>query len=88
MTLGSVQWVLVCAQDGTVSDSACPAGLAKKSVEAYVISPVSAQYLDPLADPFDYVTAGGFWALAFTSVLALYLVSHAAGSLLNLVKRR
>lgn len=89
MALGTLHYVRVCAADGTLYDSVCTATAGKmKMVEAYILDPAAAAYLDPLGDPFDYTMAAGFWGLAFTSVLALYLVSHAVGTILNIVKRR
>lgn len=40
-----------------------------------------------LSAPFDYSAAASIWSLAFGSVLALYLVSHTAGVLLQLIRR-
>jgi hypothetical protein len=38
--------------------------------------------------PFDYTYASGIWALAFTSVITLYVVSLQIGTVLNLIRGR
>lgn len=39
-------------------------------------------------DTFDYAYASGVWAIAFTSVVGLYLVAKNAGVILALIKGR
>ena len=36
--------------------------------------------------PFDYTMAAGFWSLAFTFILGLYLISKKVGFILQAVK--
>lgn len=48
--------------------------------EAYVQVPASEL-------TFDYVRAGEVWAVAFTSVLFLYLISHGIGTVLAFFRR-
>lgn len=38
--------------------------------------------------PFDYTYASGIWALAFTSVITLYVVSLHIGTVLKLIRGR
>jgi hypothetical protein len=42
----------------------------------------------PADTPFDYAYASGIWALAFTSVITLYVVSLHIGAVLNLIRGR
>ncbi|CAB3762440.1 hypothetical protein [Paraburkholderia humisilvae] len=64
---------LACtASDGT-------AGTVAVTHLALVDSPESA--------PFDYVTAGGFFALAFSMVVAVWMVSAGVGAVLDLIRR-
>jgi hypothetical protein len=42
----------------------------------------------PVDTPFDYAYASGIWALAFTSVITLYVVSLHIGAVLNLIRGR
>jgi hypothetical protein len=42
----------------------------------------------PVDTPFDYTYASGIWALAFTSVITLYVVSLHIGTVLNLIRGR
>ncbi|MBU9490772.1 hypothetical protein C6Q11_10665 [Burkholderia multivorans] len=58
-----------------------------ESQQAYVLSPDAASYVDAVAQPFDYVQAAGFWGLAFTTIITLWLVSHGAGSIVNFLRR-
>ncbi|AMM15621.1 hypothetical protein AX768_13705 [Burkholderia sp. PAMC 28687] len=55
--------------------------------QAYVLSPDSAGYIDSIAQPFDYVAAAGFWGVAFTTIVSLWLVSHGAGAIVNFLRR-
>jgi hypothetical protein len=55
--------------------------------QSYLLAPGSAGYIDSIAQPFDYTAAAGFWGLAFTTVITLWLVSHGAGAIVNFVRR-
>ncbi|ACR27563.1 Hypothetical protein bglu_1g03630 [Burkholderia glumae BGR1] len=57
------------------------------AMQAYVLVPSSASYIDAVAQPFDYAQAAGFWGVAFTTVITLWLVSHGAGAIVNFVRR-
>ncbi|OJB00173.1 hypothetical protein BGV48_20215 [Burkholderia ubonensis] len=96
MSVGTVQNVLLCVpvtsdQSSTVDQQVCrPSGnqyFHVQTQQAYVIDPASASYIDAVAQPFDYVQAAGFWGLAFTTVISLWLVSHSAGAIVNFLRR-
>lgn len=97
MSAGSVQLVLVCMpaasgdQVNAVDQEVCPAsgGLSFRlqQQQAYVLSPNSAGYIDSIVQPFDYMAAAGFWGLAFTTIVSLWLVSHGAGAIVNFLRR-
>ncbi|RQN35791.1 hypothetical protein EHZ25_27750 [Paraburkholderia tropica] len=55
--------------------------------QAYVLSPDSAGYIDSIAQPLDYTVAAGFWGVAFTTIVGLWLVSHGAGAIVNFLRR-
>jgi hypothetical protein len=97
MAAGSVQLVLVCVtassgdQVTALDQQVCPASGGQsfhlQQQQAYVLSPNSAGYIDSIAQPFDYTAAAGFWGLAFTTVISLWLVSHGAGAVVNFLRR-
>ncbi|WP_254610397.1 hypothetical protein [Burkholderia aenigmatica] len=75
----------------TVDQQLCPAVAGQnfhlQQQKAYVLAPESAGYIDSIAQPLDYVQAAGFWGLAFTTVISLWLVSHSAGAIVNFLRR-
>lgn len=96
MSAGIVQNVLLCVpvtsdQASTVDQQVCPPSgnqyFHLQSQQAYVLSPASAGYLEGLTEPFDYAAAAGFFALAFTTIVAVWMVSATAGSLLDFIRR-
>ncbi|WP_230946585.1 hypothetical protein [Burkholderia stagnalis] len=96
VSVGTVQNVLLCApvtsdQSSAVDQQVCPPSgnqyFHVQAQQVYVIDAASAGFLDGLAVPFDYTAAGGFFALAFTMVVGIWMVSHSAGSILALIKR-
>jgi hypothetical protein len=96
MGVGSVQNVLVCVPTSgelasALDQQVCPPSGSQyfhlQTQQAYVVDPASAGFLDGLAEPFDYTAAGGFFALAFTMVVGIWMVSASAGSILALIRR-
>jgi hypothetical protein len=97
MSTGAVENVLVCVavmsadQTTGVDQQVCPPVNGQyfnlQSQKAYVLAPESAGYIDSIAQPFDYATAASFWGVAFTTVIALWLVAFGAGSVINIVRR-
>ncbi len=96
MAVGTVQSVLICVpvsadQVQGVDQQVCPpSGPQYFHVEAhqvYLVDPASAGYLDGLALPFDYSAAGGLFALAFTMVVGIWMVSAGAGAVLDVIRR-
>lgn len=96
MSAGTVQNILLCMpvtsdQSSAVDQQVCPPSgnqyFHLQSQSAYVLSPASGVYLDGLTEPFDYAAAAGFFALAFTTVVAVWMVSATAGSLLDFIRR-
>lgn len=70
--------VILCDPSGT-RQAPCNQGQPQYR-EAYVQVPASEL-------TFDYVRAGEVWAVAFTSVLFLYLMSHGIGIVLAFLRR-
>jgi len=91
---GSVQYIVECAvrvPATAVSLAPCTSvtgvGYAPKMVQAYVIDPASASYIDAVAAPYNYANGAALWGFAFTFVLTLYLVAHSAGLIMGFVRR-
>ncbi|MFM0301443.1 hypothetical protein PQQ99_15080 [Paraburkholderia sediminicola] len=55
--------------------------------QAYVLSPDSAGYIDSIVRPFDYAQAAGFWGVAFTTIVTLWLVARSAGAVIGVLRR-
>ncbi|MGC5809327.1 hypothetical protein [Ralstonia pseudosolanacearum] len=100
MPVGSVQMVVICstaAGTGTVATNdggrvscgtdASGNAMYLSTVQAYVVDPSSASSLEAATQPFDYMQAAGFWGLAFTTIISLWLVSHGAGAIVNFLRR-
>ncbi|KVE70720.1 hypothetical protein [Burkholderia vietnamiensis] len=96
MSVGAVQNVLLCVpvssdQSSALDQQVCPPSSTQyfhvQAQQAYVVDPASAGFLDGLALPFDYSAAAGFFALAFTMIVGIWMVSASAGSILALIKR-
>lgn len=97
MPAGSTQIVLVCVpvlsgeQPSNTDQQLCPPvngqAFRLQQQQAYVLSPDSAGYIDSIAQPFDYAVAAGFWGVAFTTIISLWLVSHGAGAIVNFLRR-
>lgn len=97
MSLGSVQNILVCtpasASDviNSIDSQVCPGSSGQSfklhSVQAFVIDPAAQSFFEDAARPFNYEYAGAVWSLAFTMVIALYLVSAKVGAILGLLRR-
>lgn len=85
MPAGVLQTVLVCQESPTPS-APCPAGQAPAAMQAYVVYPASASYLDAVAEPFDYATGAAFWSAAFVFTLSLYILARIYGSLISMVR--
>ena len=97
MSIGSLESILVCVpatmpdQLTALDQQLCPPtggqSLRLQQQTAYVLSPGSAGYIDSIAQPFDYAAAAGFWGVAFTTIISLWLVSHGAGAIVNFLRR-
>lgn len=97
MPAGVLQFVLVCVpltngeQPSVVDQQVCqPSGntyFHLQQQQAYVLSPDSAGYIDSIAQPFDYTQAAGFWGVAFTTILILWLVARSAGTVIGVLRR-
>lgn len=97
MSAGVLRSILVCVpvtsaqQSSLVDQQICqPSGRTYfhlQQQQAYVISPENAGYLDAIAQPFDYAQAAGFWGIAFTTVLTLWIVARSAGTVISILRR-
>lgn len=85
MAIGSIQTVVVC-MPSDAPQLPCPSGQAMAVVQGYVFDPANAASIEAQNGDFDYAAAAGIWGMAFTFVVGLYLVSKAAGAVLNRIK--
>jgi hypothetical protein len=85
MAIGTTQTILVCASSA-FAQAPCPAGMAVTTIQAYVIDPSQAANIEAQNAPFDYAYASGVWAMAFTFVVGLYLVSKSAGTIVSAIR--
>lgn len=90
---GSVQYIVECVLSGSTTNTApcskvgtSTAGYKPVMVQAYVIDPASASFIDQLTTPFDYALGSAFWAFGFTGVMILYFSSHVIGLVLKKIK--
>lgn len=89
MATGTVQYVLTCSPSSSKggSQAPCPSGYSITVTQAYLLDPSQAASFDTSTAPFDYSYASGVWGLGFSSVVALYLMSRSAGTILDFIKR-
>lgn len=94
MTAGSLRAVLVCTPvdiANAAQRSICPKVgaqfFAPAPVQAYLLDPSQQNNIDAALGTFDYVYAGGLWAMAFSMVVGLYFVSHGIGQVLGMIRR-
>lgn len=85
VTFGTQQTLIVCAP-APIAQAPCSAGMAPVTMKAYVLDPAQASSIEAQNEPFDYAVASQVWGMAFTFVVALYLVSKSAGVILNRIK--
>ncbi|MDC7717312.1 hypothetical protein PQU95_08830 [Vogesella sp. DC21W] len=86
MALGQTVSVVICTQ-GTPNRAPCPSGQTTKVLQAYVIDPSQQNNFEAATGPFDYGYASAIWALAFSTVVGLYFVSHGIGLVLGMIRR-
>lgn len=84
--VGTVQTLVVCVPS-QFQQVPCPSGMALATVQGYIIDSAQAASIDAQNAPFDYAVAAGFWAIAFTFVVGLYLVTKSAGVILERVRK-
>lgn len=94
MALGVVQSVLVCQPVASVTpqdQQYCPSTggqlYAPRAVSAYVIDPAQISSLEAATAPFDYGYASGLWAFGFSTVVALFVISHGIGHVVGMIRK-
>ena len=94
MPMGSTQTVVVCipvATSSAMQQVSCPVVdgqfFAPATIQAYLISADQAALIDAATSSFDYGYASAVWALAFTTVVGLFLISHSIGLVLGFIRR-
>lgn len=87
MSSGSIQQLLVCSDvPNAVTVAPCPAGQAPSLIDAFVLSPSAASFVDAVSAPYDYTLGIVYWSVAFGFTLMLYLSARFIGQILNLVR--
>lgn len=87
MSLGQVQTIFLCSsEDQGLGQGACPPGLFLNQTKAFILHEDSANYFSNIDRDFDYTQASAFFAVAFVSVVSLYLVSKMAGTILQAIR--
>lgn len=95
---GSIQNILTCKPSGpgqgtsALDNQLCPphpdgTAFQLAVIQAYTVDARSEGALHAATAPFDYSQAVGFWSLAFSTVVVLWLVSTYAGEILAFIRR-
>jgi hypothetical protein len=84
--IGEVKTVVICVPS-QVQQVPCPSGMGLSTAQGYIIDPAQAASIDAQNAPFDYTLAAGFWAMAFTFVVGLHLVTKSAGVILERIRK-
>ena len=94
MSIGSTEILVVCAPvpaASTEQQSLCPAregqAYTPANMQAYVLDPALQKNLEAALGPFDYAYASGAWALGFSTIVGLYIISLGIGSVLGMIRR-
>lgn len=88
MPAGTLQIIIECLPTAAaIAGFPCPDGTGPAAVQAYVIDPGSAGYIDGLTEPFDVATAGSFFFAAFLFTMSLYIGTSFYGRIIELVRR-
>lgn len=85
IAVGSQHTLIICA-DSQMPQAPCPSGMAPATMLGYVINPAQGPSIEAQNAPFDYAVAAQIWGMAFTFIVALYLVSKSAGAILSAIK--
>lgn len=85
MTIGQTQTILICAPS-PVAQAPCPSGMGIIAMQAYVLDVSQGPSIEAQNAEFDYSYAAGIWTMAFTFVVALYLVSKSAGTVVAAIR--
>lgn len=93
MPAGSVQYIIRCDVVNTSGRSTAPCvsvgstGYAPNMVQAYVIDPAAASFIDALAAPYDYAGGAALFTFGFSMVVGLWFVSRNIGLILDAVRK-
>ena len=78
--VGSTNYVVVLDMTSTNPNTCSYVAISGSEFATYQ------QLAQETVAPFDYTMAAGFWSLAFTFILGLYLISKKVGFILQAVK--
>jgi hypothetical protein len=85
MAAGSLENVIVCRASATPA-APCGAGEAPTVVQAYVLDPSGASFVDAVSQPYDYALGSAYWSGAFVFTMTLYLSTRVLGTIVNMVR--
>lgn len=90
-TSGSVQTVVVCTVAEPTGMSASASTICRAqdltTTRAYLLAPDSQHAVEASLEPFNYAKAAGFWTVAFSMVVGLYVVTKGIGAVLHMLRR-
>lgn len=85
MPAGTLENVILCRPAASPA-APCGAGEAPAVVQAYVLDPAGASFIDAVSQPYDYAAGSAFWASAFVFTLGLYLGTRMLGTIVNMTR--
>lgn len=91
MQTGSLQTIITCAPSSTgASVQPCADTAAGPTspqlVQAYVLHPTQAPFIDSVTEPFDAQQAGAVFSMSFVSVVGLYLLTSNLAHVLRMIR--
>lgn len=101
MPAGTIQKTVVCSASspavgavelrngGAATVIYCDAGRTMRQwrMDAYVIDPAAASYIDAVASPYDYAGGAALFFFAFTTVLGTWYFSRNVGLIMEAIKK-
>lgn len=86
MVHGAIQTIVVCVPS-QIQQAPCPSGMGLSTAQGYVLHPDQAANFEAENAAFNYASAAGFWSMAFTFVVGLYLVTSSFGHILDRIRK-
>ena len=94
VSIGIVKNVVVCVPSASATSAqkvvCSPNGTQlyqPQQFQAFLIDPSQQNTINAALGQFDYTYAASLWAFSFSTVVALYFVSHGIGLVLGMIRR-